>query len=95
MIQHWGLVAFGDRQVPYSIIASAGLEPEASAPVLVALEWVLDALRLTDRTDPLTKIVANKLIGLAREGERDPERLCKLTLQAIQPQAGDAGPLAR
>lgn len=75
--------------MPYSVIASSGLEPEAAAPVLIALEWALDALKLTDRTDPLTRIVANKLIELAKEGERDPQRLCELTLKAIQAGAGD------
>ena len=70
--------------MPYSIIASAGLEPEASAPVLVALESILDALRLTDRTDPVTKIVALKLIEFARQGERDPQRLSDLTLRALR-----------
>jgi len=48
-------------------------------------------LRLTDRTDPITKIVAYKLIELARQGERDPQRLCDLTLQAIQARHGDTG----
>jgi len=70
--------------MPYSAIESSGLEPEATAAVLIALEWALDALGLADRTDPLTMIVANKLIKLAKEGERDPQRLCKLTLRAIR-----------
>ena len=78
------LAAVGVRHVPYSVVASSGLEPEATAPVLIALEWVLDALRLTDRIDPVTIIVANKLIELAKAGERDTQRLCDLALQAIQ-----------
>jgi hypothetical protein len=91
MTLHRGLVAFGDRQVPHSVIASAGLEPEATAAALTALECVLEALKLTDRTDRLTMIVASKLIELARAGERDPQRLCDLTLDAIQ--AGGRTPL--
>lgn len=69
--------------MPYSVIADAGLESDAVIAVLVAFERVREALGLADRTDPLTMIVANKLIELAKAGERDPQRLCELTLRAI------------
>src|SRR6185312_2570356 len=59
------------------------------------LERTLGSLGLTDRTDPVTKIVALKLIEFARQGERDPQRLSDLTLQAIQPRPRDTGPLTR
>jgi hypothetical protein len=32
-------------------------------------------LGLTDRTDPVTELVAKKIIELANRGERDPLRL--------------------
>ena len=86
-----GVRGVGDRQVPYSVIAESGLEADAVSAVVLALERTLDALRLTDRTDPVTKIVAYKLIELARQGERDPQRLCDLTLQAIRARHGDTG----
>jgi hypothetical protein len=70
--------------VPYSVIASAGLESEATAAVLQALERAREALGLADRTDPLTMILANRLIALAKAGERDPQCLCDLALQAIR-----------
>ena len=75
--------------MPYSVIASAGLGSEATTAVLTSLEWALEALGLADRTDPLTMIVANKLVELAKEGVRGPQRLCELTLQAIRAGAGD------
>jgi hypothetical protein len=34
--------------------------------------------------DPVTELVANKIIELAQLGERDRDRLTKLTLQAFQ-----------
>jgi hypothetical protein len=70
--------------VPYSVIARSGLESDAITAVLVALERVLAALELADRTDPLTMIVAKKLIELAKAGERDPQRLYELALRAIK-----------
>jgi hypothetical protein len=75
--------------VPYSVIVGSGLESDAIAAVVTAFERVRAAIGLADRTDPLTTIVANKLIELARSGERDPQRLCDLTLRAIQPGPGD------
>ena len=42
----------------------------------IALIKACDVLRLTDRCDPLTEIVATKIIELAAQGEDDPERLC-------------------
>jgi hypothetical protein len=46
----------------------------------------LRALNLTDRDDPLTTRVAKVIIGLAKDGERDPARLRDLTLKFVRPQ---------
>jgi len=40
-----------------------------------ACEGALVALRLTDRQDPITEIVAKKIVEIAETGERDPARL--------------------
>ena len=48
--------------MPYSVIADAGLESDAVIAVLIALERAREALGLAARTDPLTMIVANKVI---------------------------------
>jgi hypothetical protein len=36
------------------------------------------ALQLADKDDPITDIVARKIIEIAGTGERDPERICAL-----------------
>jgi hypothetical protein len=46
----------------------------------VAFAMTCAALRLDDRTDPLTKLVAEKIIELAQGGERDPNILCERSL---------------
>jgi hypothetical protein len=69
--------------VPYSVIAESGLEADAVSAVLLALERTLGSLGLTNRTDPLARVVAFKLIEFARQGERDPERLCDLARKSI------------
>jgi hypothetical protein len=40
-----------------------------------AFEAALRELKLVDRTDPATELVAKRIIDLAQRGERDPQRL--------------------
>jgi hypothetical protein len=42
----------------------------------LAFEMALIALRLADRGDLANEILAQKIMALAKAGERDPERLC-------------------
>ena len=46
-------------------------------------EDVLQTLGLVDREDPLTKMIARKVIELAQSGERNHARLKQLTLEAF------------
>jgi hypothetical protein len=52
------------------------LDPETIRVMGIAFEMALIALRLGDRGDLANEIVAQKIIALAKAGERDPERLC-------------------
>ena len=38
------------------------------------------SLQLVNRADPITEIVARKIIEIAGMGERDPEQICELLL---------------
>jgi hypothetical protein len=57
--------------------------PEEAIVLVEAFEATLAALRLKDRDDPLTMVVANRIIELAKKGERDPDRLRDLTLGSL------------
>jgi hypothetical protein len=46
----------------------------------------LQTLGLVDRQDPMTEMVATKLVELATSGIRDPDRLKALTIQAFTQQ---------
>jgi hypothetical protein len=46
-------------------------------------EDTLRALKLVDRSDPVTSLIAKKIIELARRGERDPARLRQAAVQAF------------
>jgi hypothetical protein len=50
--------------------------PEDIANLSAAFEAALTRLGLVDRGDPLTTVVAKAIIELAKEGERDPKKLC-------------------
>ena len=59
-------------------------EPEAIEHMTAAYEHALKVLQLTDRTDPITELVARKIIEIAEVGERDPDRLCARALAALK-----------
>jgi hypothetical protein len=42
------------------------------------------ALGVTDRKSPVGELLARKLIELAKAGERDPESLKELTIEAVK-----------
>jgi hypothetical protein len=48
-----------------------------------AYETALRTLGLTDRHDPVTELVANKIIEIARTGERNAERLSALAIEQL------------
>jgi hypothetical protein len=46
----------------------------------VAFEMARVALRVENQADPIRAIIANKIIELAKGGERDANSLCERTL---------------
>ena len=57
--------------------------PEDIANLTAAFEAALSQLGLVNRNDPMTTAVAKLVIQLAKEGERDPERLCEGAVKAL------------
>jgi hypothetical protein len=58
-------------------------EPEVLAAMGAAYHVVLQELRLVDREDAGTLVVAKHIVELAGQGERDPQRLAEATLGAL------------
>jgi len=54
-----------------------------------AAEDVLNTLQVQDRSGPLALLVALKVLSLARQGERDAERLYDLTVAFFESERGD------
>jgi len=68
----------------YRLLQSAAFGPKAVKAMTTAFEDTLLELKLTDRTDPLTEVVARKIIEAAKLGERDPTRLRDIVLKSIR-----------
>ena len=71
----------------YRLIANGSFEPEEIEVMTAAYEAALSDLRLVDRDDPITEIVARAIVSITGLGERDPVRLKERALHALG--AGD------
>jgi hypothetical protein len=60
------------------------LDPETRRILGVAFEQVCVALRIGDCDDDVKQAIANKIIELAKTGERSPDRLCERALEDIR-----------
>jgi hypothetical protein len=58
--------------------------PEEAAVLAAAFEATLSRLQLVDRKDPMTMTVAKLIIQLAKDGARDPQKLCDDTLAILR-----------
>jgi hypothetical protein len=84
-----GLIWLGaEATMPiYEIMRRQGVfAPEEVVMLGKVFEDVLRMKGLVDRKDPLTELIAKKLVELAVAGMRDPDRLKALTIQAFTQQ---------
>ena len=59
------------------------LETAVTHAMGVAYQSACHMLGLADRVDPLTSMIARKIVALAHHGENDPVRLCHGALASI------------
>ena len=59
-------------------------EPETKRVLGVAFEQVCIALRMGASDDDVKQAIANKVIELAKAGERNPDILCERALEDIR-----------
>ena len=57
-------------------------DPETTRLLGIAFEFAIQALHSWGVDDPPREAIARAIIGFARAGERDPERLCDLAVEA-------------
>ena len=59
----------------YRILQNSPLSPEDVGRLVAAYEATLKALDLADRSDPITELVARKIIDIGQTGVRDPMQI--------------------
>jgi len=67
----------------YRLLKFSAFEPEAVTRMVTAYEDALRVLALADRQDPITEIVAKKIIEIAQQSESDPVRLRQRALEEL------------
>jgi hypothetical protein len=65
------------------LLNGSAFSPADITILSTAFEDALRTLRLADRVDPATEIVAKKIIELAQQGERDPARLREGAIKSL------------
>jgi hypothetical protein len=67
----------------YRLMHDASFDDAETKLLAASYEAALQLLGLKNREDPITKIVASKIIEVFRAGQRDPARICAETLKAL------------
>jgi hypothetical protein len=68
----------------YRLLEGHAFDPEAVAVMTTAYEDVCRALQLTDkRSDPITQVLAQKIIEVAKTGMRDAAEISKIVLKEM------------
>src|SRR5262249_16844459 len=68
----------------------AVFDPEDIKAIAAAFDTALERLKVTDRKSAMAHLVAKTVIQIAKEGERDPERVSEKVIRLLRdnPQAG-------
>lgn len=67
----------------YTLLENTSFGPEEIERLVKAYEQTLRTLGLIDRNDPITQLVAEKIIAVGRFGIEDPTEISKLALKAL------------
>lgn len=67
----------------YKLLQNTAFGPEEIERLVAAYEQVLQALGLKSRSDPITQIVAEKIIAIGRLKIEDPAQISKLVLNDL------------
>jgi hypothetical protein len=67
----------------YRLLQQSAFTPEDIARIVAAYEDCLRILKLTNRSDPLTEIIAKAIFEIAQTGVRDPIQLRNLALKQV------------
>jgi hypothetical protein len=67
----------------YRLLQNLPMGPEQISRLSDAYEQTLKALFLKDRNDPLTEMIAKKIIEIGQTGVKEPTQISKLAIKAL------------
>jgi hypothetical protein len=67
----------------YRLLQNVPMGPEEIARLTTAYEETLRTIGLVDRNDPITEMIARKIIEIGQRGVQDPMRLSELAIKEM------------
>jgi hypothetical protein len=74
----------GRAMAIYLHLQTHDMEPEEVSRITAAFERALRTLGVKDRDDPLTEMIAKKIIKIAQTGMRDPAQISALAIKELE-----------
>ena len=68
----------------YPMLKTVSFSPEDVERLATAYENALHALRIVNRADPITVVIARRIIDAAQTGTCDSKELCALAIKDLQ-----------
>ena len=76
-------VGSSDCMIMRRLIQNLAFNQDDIERLAAAYEEALRALHISDRDDPINKVIAQRIIEGARAGVRDPIALCKMAVKDL------------
>jgi hypothetical protein len=67
----------------YRLLQGSAFGPEEIQSLTTAYEDALNILGLSNRADPMTEVLAKRIIEVAQTGIRDPAEICALAIENL------------
>ena len=67
----------------YRLIANGSFGPDEIEVMTATYEGALIDLRLSDRNDPITELIAKSIVNVTATGERDPIQIKERAINAL------------
>lgn len=68
----------------YRLLQNSTMEPELISRITAAYEQALHTLCVVDRDDPLTEMIAKKIIKVAQTGVHDPAQISAQAIRELE-----------
>ena len=67
----------------YRLFSREPFSPSEQAQLAAAYECALEKLHLKNRDDPVTEVVAEKILDVFKAGDHDPQHVCDTVLKQL------------